>query len=241
MGAEIEAPGRRYRGLKYEDAATIPSDDPRLRRLKENERIIGSLVLGALTPEVATLKSLTPRKLAALNHGSIQVAIPGTEAAAIWKKCQDWASRVGEIKINGEGVDATISLQLSGVDTSAIVSNAAHEDNGGNRLRAAKQLLFDELGIKGDARDYEFRWKATERAAELRFINVWEADDATRSPHPTDGRWLSTSRSIGTATPKDDIDRLDEFTARNPGGGVKTWSGCRHSSASKRSGSWDAW
>jgi len=97
-------------GLKYEDAAALPSDDARLRRLKENERIIGTLVLGALTPEVATLKSLTPRKLAALNHGSIQVAIPGTEAAAIWKKCQDWASRVGEIKINGEGVDATISL-----------------------------------------------------------------------------------------------------------------------------------
>jgi hypothetical protein len=210
-------------GLKYEDAATLPSDDPRLRRLKENERIIGTLVLGALTPEVASLKSLTPRKLAALNHGSIQVAIPGTEAAAIWKKCQDWASRVGEIKINGEGVDATISLQLSGVDTSVIISNAAHEDNGGNRLRALKQLLFDELGLKGEAREYEFRWKATERSAELCFINVWEADDATLKPS-SDG-WqvvLDFPFDRDGRTPKDDIDRLNEFTARNPGAGVKT-------------------
>jgi len=162
-------------------------------------------------------------KLAALNHGSIQVAIPGTEAAAIWKKCQDWASRVGEIKINGEGVDAAISLQLSGVDTAVIVANAAHEDNGGNRLRALKQLLFDELGLKGEARDYEFRWKATERSAELRFINVWEADDAKLKPS-SDG-WqvvIDFPFDRDGRTPKDDIDRLNDFTARNPGGGLKT-------------------
>ena len=66
-------------GLKYEEALGLPSADPKVRRLKENERIVGTLVLNALTPEVETLKSLTPRKLSALNHGSIQVAIPGTE------------------------------------------------------------------------------------------------------------------------------------------------------------------
>jgi hypothetical protein len=210
-------------GVKYEDAATLPSHDPRPRRLKENERIIGTLVLSALTPEVATLKSPTPRKLAALNHGSIQVAIPGTEAAAIWKRCQDWASRVGEIKINGEGVDANISLQLSGVDTDVIIANAAGEDNGGNRLRALKQLLFEELGVKGEEREYEFRWKATERLAELRFINVWEADDTTLKP--SSDIWkviIDFPFDRDGRTPKDDLDRLNEFGTRNPGARAKT-------------------
>src|ERR1039458_2372792 len=95
---------------------------------------------------------------------SIKVSIPGTEANSVWKRLQDWSSKVGEIRIKGEGVDAVVTLQLSGVDTNTIISGAAHEDNPGNRLRTAKQLLFDEIGVDPEGGvycEYSFKWKAT--------------------------------------------------------------------------------
>jgi hypothetical protein len=213
-------------GLKYEDAQSLAPTDPKVRRLKENERIVGTLVLSALTPELETLKALTARRLAALNHGSIQTTIPGQEANQIWKRLQEWASRVGEIKINGDGVDAVVSVQLSGVDTTGIIANASHEDNHGNQLRLLKQLLSEELGVELENAVYfehKFKWRATDRFAEVRFSNVWEADDTVLKP--SGDVWqvvIDFPFDRDNHTPKDDLDRLTQFRSRNAGKGIKT-------------------
>jgi hypothetical protein len=216
---------QKLRPLAEEDAATV-GIEARDRRLKENERIIGTLALAALTPELDTLKTLTPRRLAALNHGSIKVSIPGTEANSVWKRLQDWSSKVGEIRIKGEGVDAVVTLQLSGVDTNTIISGAAHEDNPGNRLRTAKQLLFEEIGVDPEGGvycEYSFKWKATARAAELRFSNVWETDDSKLQP--SGDPWLVVIDfpfDRDGHTPQDDVERLAEFKARHARQGART-------------------
>ena len=216
---------QRLRPLAEEDAATVGVQG-RERRLKENERIIGTLSLAALTPELDTLKSLTPRRLAALNHGSIKVSIPGTEANSVWKRLQDWSSKVGEIRIQGEGVDAMVSLQLSGVDTDTILAGAAHEDNQGNRLRTIKQLLFEEIGVEPEGGvycEYSFKWKATSRGAELRFVNVWEADDDKLQP--SGDPWLVVIDfpfDRDHHNPWSDIERLAKFRAAHAGRGDRT-------------------
>ena len=52
---------------------------------------------------------------------------------------------MGEIKIGDEPTNPTISIQLSGVDTEAIMAAAEHEDNPGNQMRMVRQILFEEL------------------------------------------------------------------------------------------------
>lgn len=213
-------------GLTYEEAEALAPTHDQVRLLKGNERIIGTLVLGALTPELETLKSLTPRKLAALNHGSFQVSIRGGDSTTIWKRLQEWASRVGEIRINGEGVDAVVSLQLSGVDTSSILANANHEDNHGNRVRLLKQLLSDDLGVELENAvffEHKFTWKATTRHAEVRFANIWEADDATLKP--SGDLWqvvIDFPFDRDHHSPQDDLERVARFKRENQGRGAKT-------------------
>ena len=109
---------------------------------------MGTLVLSALAPEAETLRALTARRLASLNYGTIKVPIPGGESQLVEQRCRQWAAEVGELKITGSESDPVMSLQLSGVDTSAIIANAQHEDNTGNRLQKIRQLLFEELGIE---------------------------------------------------------------------------------------------
>lgn len=148
----------RSAGLTEDQLRTLPSDNPQARRFRTDERIIGTLVLSALAPESETLRALNPRRLASLNYGTIKSPIPGNEAQVVEQRCRQWAAEVGQPKISGSGPDPVISLQLSGVDTAEIISNAQHEDNTGNRLQKIRQLLFDELNI-----DYENTFQIQQR------------------------------------------------------------------------------
>ena len=58
-------------------------------------RLLKTLLLGALVPEVESLKGLTAQRLAALNHGTFRSPIPGREAQDVLRKCRDWASEIG--------------------------------------------------------------------------------------------------------------------------------------------------
>lgn len=207
----------RSAGLTEDQLRTLPVDNAQARRFRTDERIIGTLVLSALAPESETLRALNPRRLASLNYGTIKSPIPGNEAQVVEQRCRQWAAEVGQPKISGSGPDPVISLQLSGVDTAEIISNAQHEDNTGNRLQKIRQLLFDELGI-----DYEntfqiqhkVTWRATPREAEIRFANVWEADDSTlRSDGDTWRVVIDFPFDRDHHTVFDDLSRLERFRA----------------------------
>ena len=207
----------RSAGLTDDQLRTFPADNSQVRRFRTDERIIGTLVLSALAPESETLRALTARRLAALNYGTIKSPIPGNEAQVVEQRCRQWAAEVGQPKISGSGPDPVISLQLSGVDTGEIISNAQHEDNTGNRLQKIRQLLFEELGI-----DYEntfhiqhkITWRATPREAEIRFANVWEADDSTlRSDGDTWRVLIDFPFDRDHHTVFDDLSRLERFRA----------------------------
>src|SRR5260370_6309734 len=114
-----------------------------------------------------------------------------------------------------------MSLQLSGVDTSAILANAQHEDNSGNRLQKVRQLLFEELDINYESTfqvSHRVIWRASPRDAELRFANVWETDNSTLC---SDGDiWrviIDFPFDRDHHTPFDDLNRLEQFQRTNRG------------------------
>jgi len=112
----------------------LADDDPRRRAFRAEDRLVKTLLLSALVPEVEALRGLTPARLAALNHGSIRSPIPGQEGQMVLKRCQDLAAEVGEIRV-GEGVDPTIAVQISGVDVEGVVQKAQNHDSVGERRR----------------------------------------------------------------------------------------------------------
>jgi len=105
----------------------LPHDDPKRIQFRNNDRLVKTLLLSALVPEVESLRALTAEKLAALNHGSIKSPIPGKEAAEVLRLVKKWRGSVGEINI-GEEANPTISVQLSGVDTATIIEDGSQSE-----------------------------------------------------------------------------------------------------------------
>ncbi len=151
-------------------------DDTKSRAFRADDRLIKTLLLAALVPEVDSLKGLSSARLAALNHGSITAPIPGRERQEVLRRVRAWAAQVGEIKV-GEEADPTITLHLAGVDTESILGNAQAVDNPGNRRRKLRELLFEQLGIE-DRDDlfleHDIPWRGTLRSFQVIFGNVRE-------------------------------------------------------------------
>jgi hypothetical protein len=113
-------------------ARPLPYDDAKVRAFRADDRLLKTLLLAALVPQVDSLKRLNAARLAALNHGSIRAPIPGREKQEVLRRVRNRSAQVGEIKI-GEEADPTVTLHLSGVDTEGILAKAQAVDNPGNR------------------------------------------------------------------------------------------------------------
>lgn len=191
------------------------------KNLRNDARLLKTLLLGALVPEVESLKGLTAQRLAALNHGTFKSPIPGREAQQVLSKCRDWASEIGEIKIT-EDQNPVVSIQVTGVDIEPILRAAEANDNAGNRRKKIREALFAELGILDDGAlftTYEFTWRGTRREVELLYENVREmTDDRLRG---RSGAWtviLDFPFDEPNRSPADDVARLDAYR----GGETKT-------------------
>ncbi|MFW6086121.1 MAG: hypothetical protein ACODAG_02870 [Myxococcota bacterium] len=144
-----------------------------------DNRLIKTLILAALVPEVAPLKDLTASKLHQLNHGSIKVPIPGTEASVVAGKLRSWASQIGQLHV-GSQTDPSVRLQLEGVDLKPILEQAQRVDNEGARQRVLRDLLFDAMNIASVQdweRDHSVDWRSTKRLGRIRFGNVRRMTD----------------------------------------------------------------
>ena len=201
-------------GLSAEEAGKLPHDDRKARAFRADERLIKTLLLAALVPEVDALRSLNCARLAALNHGSITAPIPGRERQEVLRRVRGWAAQVGEVRV-GEESDPVIALQLSGVDTESILANAQAVDNQGNRRRKIREILFEQLGIE-DRDDmfleHELAWRGTRRTFQIIFTNVREL---TADSLDTKGgtRKLIVDFPFDDAGfgPADDLARLEDF------------------------------
>jgi len=70
--------------------ATTPYDDPKRVVFRNDDRLVKTLLLSALVPEVESLRGLNAEKLAALNHGTIKSPVPGREGQLVLQRCRTW-------------------------------------------------------------------------------------------------------------------------------------------------------
>ncbi|WP_051792781.1 hypothetical protein [Kibdelosporangium aridum] len=184
----------RDRDLTEEQVAgTVPAEAGRLVAFRGDDRLVKTLLLAALIPDVSALQNLTARRLAALNHGSVKTPIPGQEIGEVARRLRRWAGQVAELQV-GEGADPTARLELVGVNVDAIIESVVRFDNAGARRRLVRELLFDQLGIT-DADttpiDHVVPWRGSRRVIEIVYGNVrdtQELRDNEFEPLHT-GRW----------------------------------------------------
>ena len=214
-------------GVRPEDLEPLPHDDPRRVAFRNDDRLVKTLLLSALVPEVESLRGLNAEKLAALNHGTIKTPVPGREAQEVLRRCRNWAASVGEIRI-GEESNPTISIQLSGVDTESIIEQARREDNQGNRIRRVRQMLFDQLGIQGEGefeQFHEFWWRNTKRSCVVLFKNIRELPDSSLE-NPEESWKIVIDFPFDEAGhgPRDDLSTLQRFIqSRSDGAKTLCW------------------
>jgi len=204
---------RQY-GVTWEAIKLGQAEATLAKNLRNDARLLKTMLLGALVPEVESLKGLTAQRLAALNHGTFRSPIPGREAQDVLRKCRDWAGEIGEIKIT-EDQNPIISIQVTGVDIEPILRSAEVNDNAGNRRKRIREAIFKELDIPetgGLFTSYEFNWRGTRREVELVYENVREmTDDRLRG---RTGVWtvvLDFPFDDANFGPADDQARLAEY------------------------------
>ncbi|MGE0826036.1 MAG: DUF6079 family protein [Candidatus Binatia bacterium] len=207
---------------RREDIAQTPTTDPKRVAFRNDDRLVKTLLLAALVPEVESLRALNAERLAALNHGTIKTPIPGREGQEVLRRCRTWAASVGEIRIGEESTNPTIAIQLSGVDTETIIEQARREDNQGNRIRRVRQMLFEQLQIEGEdefEQSHNFMWRNTKRSCSVLFKNVRELSDT--SFKNTDERWrliIDFPFDEQGYGPRDDLSRIQVFQQAHPEG-----------------------
>ncbi|MDA1277085.1 MAG: phage resistance protein [Verrucomicrobia bacterium] len=210
--------------MRAEQALALPPEDPNGQAFRADDRIIKTLLLAALAPQVKTLKDMDAQRLVALNHGSYRTPIPGREQTFVIDKCRRWAGATGVIKLEGSSDNPRITLQLTDVDTDRIIEQAQAEDNDGNRRRKIREVLFEEFGLpKEDAQQlfyrYRFRWRGTDRECELQYANVREQPFDTFKNKAEQWRVIiDFPFDQAPHGPRSDISRLQQFRNENEDG-----------------------
>ncbi|SDO24365.1 hypothetical protein SAMN04487981_109212 [Streptomyces sp. cf386] len=154
-------------------------DDPRYRR---DDRLVKTLLLAALAPNVPALARLTGGRLAALNHGTIRARVGSAGSIAVKALRDLQAQGFGELRSEGDA-DPVFHLHLSDLDVEPLLEEVQGvADKGGHRRQWVKDQLWAAFGIKDTQAfvcEREIVWRGTKRTAEFVFGNV-------RDPHLPD-------------------------------------------------------
>lgn len=209
---------------RREELERKPYDDSQRQAFRNDDRLVKTLLLAALVPEVESLRGLNAERLAALNHGTIKTPIPGREGQEVLRRVKTWATSVGEIRISDEA-NPTISLELSSVDTKSIIEQASNIDNQGNRIRRVREMLFEQLGIE-DRNEFflhhEMLWRNTKRTCDILFRNIRELPDTSLENDSDDWKLIIDYPFDDTGHgPRDDVGRIHQFK-RDHSKGAKT-------------------
>lgn len=170
---------REYLLTKYGSA-----DD---KRFQTDERLVKTLLLASLAPNVPALTRLTGGRLAALNHGTIRTRVGDAGAVAV-KRLQELQAEGfdGELRSEGDPADPVFHLHLSDLDVEPLLEEVQGvADQDGYRRQWIKDRLWAALGIP-DTQAFVCErtvvWRGTKRTVEFVFGNV-------RDPHLPDAEF----------------------------------------------------
>ncbi len=175
-GARFQPMLLRDHGLSEETAMGLPP----AHGYVTDGRLVKTLLIAALVPEVGPLRGLTVSRLTALNSGIVRSFVPGAERQQVLDRLRRWQGEVGELRLGEDEQDPTVSVQLSGIDTGPILDAAKVADNEGERRRKVRDLLEEALAVK-DPRTMdpylEVIWRGTRRKVSVTFANVRDEVD----------------------------------------------------------------
>lgn len=213
--------------LRPDHPARIGCSNCSNKACRADNRLIKTLLISSLVPEVSVLKDVTASRLVQLNHGSLKVPIPGTEASLATQKLKNWASQIGQLHV-GSQTDPSVRVQLEGVELAPILEQAARVDTAGARQRVLRDLLFEAMGVDRIAdwgRDHVEEWRGTRRLGHIRFGNVRKmGEEQLRCPDNHDWRLIVDypfdEPNFG---PRDDEEVIEKFMEKGDGSWTLVW------------------
>ncbi|GAB3489485.1 hypothetical protein FB471_3873 [Amycolatopsis cihanbeyliensis] len=168
---EAEAAQRFHKRVRaYLEDKYGSTDDP---RFLADERLVKTLLLASLAPDVSALNRLTGTRLAALNHGSLtsRTVSPGSLAVTRLREIQ---AEFGQLRSEGDE-DPVFALHLSDLDIEPLLADVADADDAGARRIWIKEKLWEAMGVRDDDAfvcEREIIWRGSRRTAEFVFENV---------------------------------------------------------------------
>lgn len=218
----------RRHSLDEASAAGVGGEHP----FRIDDRLVKTLLLGALVPDVPALHNLTAAKLHALNYGSIASPLPGMEPQIVLGRLRELAAEAPEIRV-GEGPDPVISLELSDVDYQAILDRVpATEDTPGARRRLLRDLICCELGVKViDSVTPELthprEWRGRQHQFDVLFGNVRDPDELPEATLRANGdTWrlvIDYPFDVAGRSRRDDIARVENLQRAGVTGRTVFW------------------
>jgi hypothetical protein len=197
-----------------------PPDALERRALATDSRLMKTVLLASLVPEVEAFRGLDAQRLAALNWGSITSPIPGNEAQDVAAKLRRINGRVGELLLSDDVTNPTVGLRLANVDTDDIIKRATESfDNQGTRKLKLRELIARALGntIGADLHGtMEHIWRGSTRHIDVVFGNVRDTGDIADHALTADGSRpklvIDFPFDQAGRSPDDDLERLDAWT-----------------------------
>jgi hypothetical protein len=209
----------------------VTVDDPRWTAFRGDDRLLKTLLLASLVPEIDAFRNLDASRLAALNWGSIRSPIPHRETQVVVTKLNRWKGVVGELKVGDDPVSPTVSMALVDVDTESVVAAAAESyDRLGDRRRALRELIDAMLDNRIGAdltSSYRLVWRGTDRTVDITFGNIRDrsevADIALQAGGGRPKVVVDFPFDELGHTPEEDLERLVSWEA---GGNKPTLTVC---------------
>lgn len=188
-----------------------------------DNRILKTILLAALVPNVEAFKGLTASKLVALNWGSVSSPIPGEEKTVVANQLRRWAVSLSELTVTDDPLDPMATIALVNVDTDEILRRAVNDfDNVGERRKAIQQLIIEGLGDyvpNGLAGEVSVVWRGTDRIVDMMFANIRDAsnlpDSALKSTSTRPKIIIDFPFDEPGFGPDADLTRTSDFTSSN--------------------------
>jgi hypothetical protein len=147
-----------------------------------DDRLVRTLILGAVVAEVPALGNLTAAKLHALNFGSISSPIPGYENQIVLERLRRLSADAGQLHLT-DGPDPVVSLTLSSVDYDRLLDLVPHNETAAGVLQQlVREMVCGELGL--ESREGTFgeiphprEWRGRRHVMHVRFGNVRDKDN----------------------------------------------------------------
>ncbi|MFV2025947.1 phage resistance protein [Micromonospora sp. LOL_028] len=147
-----------------------------------DDKLIKTVLLGALVPEVPALHNLTAGKLHALNFGTITSPIPGYEHQIVLNRLNKVANEAGELHLT-DGADPVVTIELHTVDYDKLLDWVRPEEatTGGALQQLLRELVSTEIGLTGATGQlgelqHPREWRGRRHTVQVKFGNVRDGD-----------------------------------------------------------------